>query len=124
MKIMDMICDEIEKIEQKGINNGNVDILYKLIDMKKDLVTIEGMEGYSEAGYGRDGYSRAYDSGNSYGHYVRGHYSRDDGYSRRDGGYSRADGKEGLMRKLEMIMQDGGMNHSEIERYMKKLEEA
>lgn len=45
-----MICDEIDKITEKGLNTGNIEHMYKLIDMYKDIVTTEAMEeaGYSE----------------------------------------------------------------------------
>lgn len=102
-KLMQHICDELDKIAEKGFNQSNLDTAYKLVDMYKDLKESEAMEGgysgnwdgeYSErrrdsrGRYSRDGGS--YDGGSSYArrgeHYVRGHYSRD-GYSR-DGGYS------------------------------------
>lgn len=112
-KLCNLICDELDKIAEKGLNTGNLDTAYKLIDMYKDLkdadyCTIKteyyeqemGMDGYSEA-QGRDSmgrYSQAdgrmvpdYDRDSSYRgrsggeHYVRGHYSRA-GYG--DGDYS------------------------------------
>lgn len=116
-KMLDVICDEIRKIADKGLTTSNLETAYKLVDMYKDLknteywctkgeyytaVLDEMQGGYSEArkrdSMGR--YSRAdgrtmpdYDRDSSYRgrrsgeHYVRGHYSRNDGYSR-DGGYS------------------------------------
>ena len=121
MRLYDMVCDEIKKIEQKGINSGNIEVLGKLVDIKKDLVTIEGMEEY-------DGYSnRGYDDGNSYArsgmHYVRGHYSRTGDYSR-NGDYSRAgDYSEAAdkMDRLERMMRDSGMAPDEVDRYMSKM---
>lgn len=107
-KLCNLICDELDKIAEKGLNTGNLETAYKLIDMYKDLKDADyhcvkkeyyeqemGMDGYSEArrrdSMGR--YSRAdgrmmpdYDRDSSYRgrrsgeHYVRGHYSRD-GYS-------------------------------------------
>lgn len=112
-KLCNLICDELDKIAEKGLNTGNLDTAYKLIDMYKDLkdagyraVKKEyyeqemGMDGYSDErrrdSMGR--YSRAdarmmpeYNRDSSYRgrrggeHYVRGHYSRA-GYD--DGGYS------------------------------------
>lgn len=122
MKDMEKLCglieEELDKIAEKGLNTGNLETAYKLIDMYKDLknteywgqkgeyymaVLDEMQGGYSEArkrdSMGR--YSRAdgrmmpdYDRDSSYRgrrsgeHYVRGHYSRDDGYSH--DGYSGA----------------------------------
>lgn len=50
-KMMNVICDEIDKIADKGITTANIDALYKLIDMYKDLKTVDAMEdaGYSDA---------------------------------------------------------------------------
>lgn len=85
-----MMCEnlekEINKIAEKGLTASNLETAYKLIDMYKDLKTIEAMEdaGYSNAyddgsiTYAMRG--RSYNDGNSNArrgeHYVRGHYSR------------------------------------------------
>jgi len=115
-RLCEIIEEELHKIAEKGLNTGNLETAYKLIDMYKDLKNTEYWEqkseyymavldemqgsGYSEA-RGHDGmgrYSRDdgrmmqdYDRGSSYRgnrgeHYVRGHYSRNDGYSRDGGG--------------------------------------
>lgn len=103
-KLCNLICDELDKIAEKGLTTSNLETAYKLVDMYKDLkdagyheVKKEyyeqemGMDGYSEArrrdSMGR--YSRAgdlmmpeYDRDSSYRgrrsgeHYLRGHYSR------------------------------------------------
>lgn len=88
-----MLCDEIEKITDKGLNSANIEHMYKLIDMYKDMVTVEAMEdaGYSEeyddmgTSMARGRYSRDNGMSNRQ-HYVRGHYSREgsDGMSNRD----------------------------------------
>lgn len=64
-----MIEKELDKIADKGLTTANIDVAYKLIDMYKDVKQVESMEdgGYSEDSYGR--------------HWVRGHYSRDNGDS-------------------------------------------
>lgn len=112
-KLCNLICDELDKIAEKGLTTTNLETAYKLVDMYKDLKDADyrsakkeyyeqemGMDGYSEArrrdSMGR--YSRAdgrmmpdYDRDSSYRgrrsgeHYVRGHYSRT-GYD--DRGYS------------------------------------
>ena len=77
-RMLEVICDEIDKIAEKGLTTGNLETAYKLIDMYKDLKTVEGMEEYAEDDYSqargrvrakRDSmgrYSRRYDDGNSY----------------------------------------------------------
>ena len=49
-KLEQRICDELDKIAEKGINTSNLETTYKLIDMYKDLRTVSAMEeaGYSE----------------------------------------------------------------------------
>lgn len=111
MRDMEKLCgvieEELQKIADKGLNTGNLETAYKLIDMYKDLKNTEywdikgeyymnEMGGYSEARrrdnmgrYSRDDGRMApdYDRDSSYrgrrsgDHYVRGHYSRD-GYPR------------------------------------------
>ena len=78
-KMLEVVCEEIDKIAETGLTTGNLDTAYKLIDMYKDLKTVEGMddyyddERYSQArgrmrakrdSMGR--YSRRYEDGNSY----------------------------------------------------------
>lgn len=68
-KMCNMVERELDKIADKGLTTANIDVAYKLIDMYKDIKTVESMDGgYSE----RDSYGR---------HWVRGHYSRDNGDS-------------------------------------------
>ncbi|MDO4801404.1 MAG: hypothetical protein Q4A15_04495 [Prevotellaceae bacterium] len=76
-KMMEVICTEIDRIAEKGLTTSNLESAYKLIDMYKDLKTVEGMDDYADENYSqargryakRDSmgrYSRRYDSGNSY----------------------------------------------------------
>lgn len=105
MKVYDdiksMLCDELEGIaKKKELTTNSLDVIYKGIDILKDIATINAME--QEYGHSNDGYSGRmpvymYDDGSSYargryaqrdsmGRYADGHdYSRDsyrDGYSR------------------------------------------
>ena len=76
--MLEIICDEIDKIADKGLTTGNLETAYKLIDMYKDLKTVEGIEDYSDDEYSRargrmrekrdsmGRYSRRYEDGNSY----------------------------------------------------------
>lgn len=103
MEIKEMLCEELVKQGERGINPGNLEAIYMMAVaaekiMKMDVLKneMEGGyserrgysrdgEGYSGGMYSRDGYSReggsSYDGGSSYAgrgeHYVRGHYSRD-----------------------------------------------
>lgn len=112
-KFCNLICDELDKFAEKGLTTTNLEAACKLVDMYKDIKNTEYWDqkseyymsmmnesGYSEA-RNRDSmgrYSRNdgrmmpdYDQDASYRgkrsgeHYVRGHYSRNDDYSR-DGG--------------------------------------
>ena len=92
--LKDMLCEELEEITRKGeLSAGDLDTAHKLTDTIKNIDKIQMLEDgdYSRTGeweadmrgtYGRDGYNR----GNSYAkrgsHYVRGHYSRNDGRER------------------------------------------
>ena len=121
-RMLNVICDEIDKIADKGLTTANLETAYKLIDMYKDLKTVEGMEdgGYSEY----DGYSarRKRDSRGRYSNsdgYSGKHYSGGRGYSRDGDKYERyldtkesyratksSDCKQRLMDTLEDYMQD------------------
>lgn len=112
--LMDYVCEELEEVERDGLKAGNLDSTNKLVNIKKNLMKIEKMEGemdgYSmddgywtaegryddgmrsyRGGYSRPGNMGGYSSARRGMHYVRGHYSRadsmDDGMSYR-GGYS------------------------------------
>ena len=54
-KMLDVICEEIDKIADKGLTTGNLDTAFKLIDMYKDLKTVEGMEEYDDGNSYDDG---------------------------------------------------------------------
>ena len=55
----DMICDEIDKISERGeLNGSSLDTLNKLSHTLKSLKTIDAMDEYSEdSGYSHDGTS-------------------------------------------------------------------
>lgn len=46
IRMIDAICTELDKISDRGLTSQNIDIAYKLIDMYKDLKTVEGMNAY------------------------------------------------------------------------------
>lgn len=91
MKLLTVICDELDKIADKGLTTNNLETAYKLIDMYKDLNTVMAM-GEEYGDYSE--YSMDYDGDSSYargrGRNAKrdsmGRYSREDGrmYSRND----------------------------------------
>ena len=64
-KLMQNIREELDKIAEKGLNTGNLETAYKLIDMLKDMENLEYWkckEGYynavldeMEGGYSQNG---------------------------------------------------------------------
>ena len=80
-QIKDMLCDELEEIaKKKEITTNSLEVLYKGVDILKDISTIKAMEQeYPEDGYsGNRGYSR--EGGYSQGYFGRmPYYMYDDG---------------------------------------------
>lgn len=112
-----MLCQELDEIADKGdLGACDLDIAHKLTDTVKNIYKIEALSGQQ---YSRDGYSRgewgasrgSYGRENSYrrSHYVRGHYSNDDGRDqlreKLEGMAQGADEKtrDVLMRAMEML---------------------
>lgn len=133
-KIKKMLCKELEEYgEKNSISASDVEMIHKLTDTIKNIDKIGMLED-------EDGYSEHYpmydeDRGSSYArrgtHYVRGHYSRDDGrdYSERyDRGYdrnhSKDEAKDRMMSKLGSMMNGADPKEREILKHaMRKLEE-
>lgn len=89
-KLCTLIEDELRKVSEKGITTANLDNVYKLVDMMKDLKNMDYWETKEEY------YGTMMDEG---GYSQDGGYSQEGGYSerrRRDsrGRYSRADGPD------------------------------
>ena len=115
-QIKDMVYDELDAMSHQGrLNKESVCLIGELVDILKDIGTIEMFEegieipddDYSLA----NGYSR--DGGYSQRRYVRGGNSYRDGrtynsgYSRRTrGGYSREDSKDHMIQQLHNIMNE------------------
>ena len=111
-KLMQNIKDELDKIAEKGLNTGNLETAYKLIDMLKDMENVEYWkckeEYYStvqeqmEGGYSQTGDYSDRGKRDSMGRYSRAdgmmpEYDRGSSYARRGehyvrGHYSRANG--------------------------------
>ena len=77
-QIHDMLCDELEEIaKKKELTTNSLEVLYKGIDILKDISTIKAMEQeYPDEGYSKDGYSQGYGRG-YYGRMP--YYMYDDG---------------------------------------------
>lgn len=102
-ELKEMLCEELEMIAKKGnVSHTDLENVYKLTESIKNIMKIDEMDegGASSSSYRRsygrsydgDSYGRSYDgewrANGSYGdgdmsgrsrHYVRGHYSYDNG---------------------------------------------
>lgn len=107
--LKDKLCEELEQIARKqSLSTGDLETAHKLTDTIKNIDKIEMLE--SDDGYSRDGgweargtYGRNYDNGHSYArrHYVRAHYSREDG-------------RERMTEELERLMNSGDDHQREV----------
>lgn len=88
-QIKDMLCDELEGIaKKKELTTNSLEVLYKGIDIIKDISTIEAME--QEYGNSHDG---GYSGGYSGGYYGRmPYYMYDDGMGGHGNSYARGRG--------------------------------
>lgn len=111
-KLMQNIKDELDKIAEKGLNTGNLETAYKLIDMLKDMENVEywkckeeyynTVQEQMEGGYSQAGEYSERRKRDSMGRYSRADgmmpdYDRGSSYARRGehyvrGHYSRANG--------------------------------
>ena len=132
-ELKEKLWDELEELaEKREMGAGDLEVIHKITDTIKNIDKICALEegGYSEAVDGGD-YGRGSSYANRGKHYVRGHYSRDDGRggygSRRDsrGRYSRDDGRSEMMEHLELALDSASDQDREtIKRFMRQLENA
>ena len=150
--IQDMLEDELKKISKKDdITSMDLENIYKMVDIVKDITTVDAMHKAEQEGYSRDyarDYSRGYseDYANAYGYRSYdgrrgrdgdgdGRYSEDSSYRRgrdamgrytsRDGsyrGYDGYSGKEDMKEHLQSMMMNA-RNEEEREAYRKALEQ-
>lgn len=125
-----MLCEELDKIADKGeLSAGSLETAHKLTDTIKNIDKImmleddgyserhrDGMGRYSRHGGGWEARGRYDDDGASYArygeHYVRGHYSRDEG-------------KEHMMRTFGELMEGASPEMRKIiERAMDEIKRA
>lgn len=148
-EIQNMMEDELESLAKKDdLTSMDLDNMFKMIDIVKDITTVDAMYRAEKEGYSRDyarDYSRGYseDYANAYGSYRTsydsrrgrdgdgdGRYSEDSSYRRgrdsmgrytsRDGGYS-GHGKDEMIEHLEDMMRNA-RTEEERESYRKTLE--
>lgn len=114
--LKEMVEDEIDKIVKKGeIDEKCLEYLDKLVDISKDIDTINAMNEYGgeEPGYSqmRRPYYNSYDDGMT----NRNSYQRRDGMGRymrsydNGGGYSRGGGN--IAARLESMMAEASTEH-------------
>lgn len=151
--IQDMLEDELKKISKKEeITTTDLDNIYKMVDIVKDVTTVDAMKKAEQEGYSRDyarDYSRGYseDYSNAYGSYRDsydgsyarrgrdgdgdGRYSEDNSYRRgRDamGRFTSRDegysrhSKEEMMQHLQEMMQNA-RSEEERESYRRAIEQ-
>lgn len=132
-ELKEKLWDELAELaEKREMGAGDLEVIHKITDTIKNIDKICALEegGYSEAvDGGDDGRGSSY--ANRGKHYVRSHYSRDDGRggygSRRDsrGRYSRDDGRSEMMEHLELALDSASDQDREtIKRFMRQLENA
>ncbi|MCM1364392.1 MAG: hypothetical protein NC122_04100 [Faecalibacterium sp.] len=137
-----MLCNELDTIAKRGgMSVSTLETVHKLTDTIKNIdkiIMLEEDGGYSQNGdwEARGSYGRESSYANRRGtHYVRGHYSRDDGYGNdgysNEGGnysrrYSRGDAKSKMIEKLERMMNEADNMHEReiIEHCIMQLENA
>ncbi len=82
-KVIDKMTESINKILDEGLNTSNVELLYKLVDIYKDVKEVKNMNygeygNYSGRRAGYDAYGRGNygNYGENYMEYGRGSYGR------------------------------------------------
>ena len=146
MKSMDGILKLADKEFEAIVQNGKfrsreeIDSVYKLVDIVKDVHCIWAYEEEEEGGYSEEGRSYrggyGYDDGMSMargrGQNARrdsmGRYSRDDGYGYRGGrsmNYSRADAKQEYIDNLHEMMMNApdDQTRQSIQRMIQQMEQ-
>ena len=131
-KILKLVDRELESVSANGKfkSRDDVEMVYKLIDIAKDVYCIwdyeEGEDGASYAGpyYGGSYRGSSYDNGTSYARGRSGNVRRDSmgRYSRR--GYSMDGGKDEYVARLRELMDTApdDMSRQKIERMVREME--
>jgi len=135
-KLCDKMEDELELLYKKQeLTTVDLDNMYKMIDIVKDIKTVEAMKNAEEQGWSRE-YAREYSRGyeDDYANTrAMNNNSRDDGYSyrrgrdsmgrytSRDDGYSRH-GNDEMIANLRSMM-NNARTEQERENYRKTIED-
>jgi hypothetical protein len=126
--ILKLVERELGAVHNNGKfrSRDDIDSVYKLIDIAKDIYCIWEYEDEEDDASYDDGRSMRYD-GESYARGRRGNVKRDSmgRYSRRyPMGYSRDGGKEEYIKRLREMMEDAPDEHtrSEIKRMVSQME--
>ena len=135
-KLCDKMEDELELLYKKQeLTTVDLDNMYKMIDIVKDIKTVEAMKNAEEQGWSRE-YAREYSRGyeDDYANTrAMNNNSRDDGYSyrrgrdsmgrytSRDDGYSRH-GNDEMIANLNTMM-NNARTEQERENYRKTIED-
>ena len=99
--IKDMLCRELEEVQHKELSSNNLDMIYKSVDILKDITTIEAMENeYSNDYSGRPRYSYDNSYDNAYDGRGRGRYANRDSQGRYASDYS-GNSEEEIRRIME-----------------------
>lgn len=131
-KILKLVDRELDSVSSNGKfkSRDDVEMVYKLIDIAKDVYCIwdyedsEGGASYAGPYYGGSYRGESYDGGTSYAR-GRGRNTRRDSmgrYSRR--GYSMADGKTEYIERLRDVMDSAPdeMSKQKVERMIREME--
>ena len=134
-KLCDKMEDELDQLYKKPeLTPTDLDNIYKMVDIVKDIKTVEAMKSAEEQGWSRE-YAREYSRGyeDDYANTRAMHNtSRDDGYSyrrgrdsmgrytSRDDGYS-GHGNEEMIANLKAMMMNA-RTEEERENYRKTIE--
>ena len=118
----EMICDELECIQKKGaLDTNSLNILDKLVDIKKDILEIQAMEDY----IGQDNYIRNNGNMYSYSYYPRYAYNRmsyANNYNRYN--YSRAENSQEMIQYLQDMARDMSPQKQEaVHQFIEQLEQ-
>jgi hypothetical protein len=101
-KILKDVIRELKQIEEQGVNGGNIELLSKLVDIRKDIDTIMAMEDEYPLRYGEERYNSPYGTNYGYG-YGRENYAYNP-YGRQGGGHGGHRGDMRMADHLDRIM--------------------
>lgn len=133
-KLCDKMEDELDQLYKKPeLTPTDLDNIYKMVDIVKDIKTVEAMKSAEEQGWSRE-YAREYSRGyeDDYANTRAMYNSIDDGYSyrrgrdsigrytSRDDGYS-VHGNEEMIANLKVMMMNA-RTEEERENYRKTIE--